>query len=185
VKTIILLRHGEVDIDNNRKISAYQFKDWINQYNNSNIKHKIPEKDEVKSVLDKADIILASGLKRSSQSIEIFKKTAYKKENIFNEAQIPYTDWTTIRLTPKLWLIIFRTLWFFGYSKNSKSFKETKTLANKAAIRLITLTNQNNYIVLVGHGIMNRLISKVLIKHGWKNRKKSKNKNWAFSIFRL
>jgi len=185
VKTIVLLRHGEVNVDNNTKISAYQFKDWINKYNNSNIRHKIPNKNKVKSILDKADIILASKLKRSIQSIEIFKKTAYEKHNIFNEAQIPYSTWTTIKFTPKLWLIIFRTLWFFGYSKNSKSLKETKILANEAAIKLITLTNSNNYIVLVGHGIMNRLISKVLIKKGWKNTKKSKNQNWDFSIFKL
>lgn len=185
MKTIILLRHGEVDIDNNKRISAYQFKDWIKLYNNANIKYKIPEKNELKTILDKADIILASKLKRSIQSIDLFKKTAYEKNSIFNEAQIPYSAWTTIRLTPKLWLIIFRVLWFFGYSKNSKSFKETKILANEATLKLITLMDSNNYIVLVGHGIMNRLISKVLIKKGWKSRKKSKNENWGFSIFEL
>ena len=37
MKQIILFRHDKVDIENNKKISAFEFKDWIKKYNNCDI----------------------------------------------------------------------------------------------------------------------------------------------------
>lgn len=185
MKKIILLRHGEVDIQNNQNISANQFEKWIIKYNNSNIKPEFESKNEIKNLFDQTDILISSNLKRSVQSIEIFDKTPFETSSIFNEAQLPFSNWKVLKLHPQIWLVTFRLLWLLGYSKNSESFKEAKKRAKNATKKLIELSNQNKTILLVGHGIMNKLIQKELIALNWIESKKLQNKNWYYGIFEL
>jgi len=185
MKKIILLRHGEVDIENYKNISANEFGQWIIEYNNSNIKPEFSSKNEINNLLNKTDILICSDLKRSIQSIEIFDKIPFETNDIFNEAQIPFANWKILKLNPKIWLVAFRLLWLFGYSKNSESFQETKQRAKSATEKLIELSRNNETIILIGHGIMNKLIQKELIKHQWIESKKLENKNWCYGVFEL
>jgi broad specificity phosphatase PhoE len=183
MKKIILLRHGEVDIENYENISASQFEKWIIEYNNSDIKSDFLTKNEIKELLNKTDILICSNLKRSIQSIEIFDKMPFETNDIFNEAELPFSNWNLLKLNPKAWLIFFRILWFFGYSKNCESYKETKQRVKKATERLLELSKQNETVILTGHGIMNKLIRKELILQKWNETKKVGSKNWDYGVF--
>jgi len=183
MRRIILLRHGEVDFKNHKSISAYEFKEWIAKYNSSDIKCKFPAKDKIKTLFEQADILVCSNLKRSIQSVEIFEKIPYEIDAVFNEAQIPYTNWNLLKLNPKIWLVFFRVLWLFRYSKNSESFQEAKNRAKKATQRLVELSKQNKTVVLIGHGVINKLIQKELLLQKWKETKKIKRDNWDYGIY--
>jgi hypothetical protein len=185
MQKIILLRHGKVDIKNYKNISVNQFGKWLTQYNNTNIQSEFPSKKRIKILLDKADIILCSNLKRSTESLEIFDKIPFETNDIFTEAQLPYFNCNLLKLNPKIWLVIFRILWFLGYSKNCESFKNSKRRAKQATKMLIRLSKQNETIILVGHGIMNRLIRKELILEKWTETKKLQNNNWFYGVFEL
>ena len=185
MQKIILLRHAKVDIKNNKNISANQLKKWILEYNNSDIKSEFSSKYEIKNLLNETDILICSNLKRSIQSIEIFGKIPFETNDIFNEAELPYLNWNLLKLSLKVWLILFRILWFFGYSQNCESYKEAKKRAKKATEKLIKLSQQNKTIILVGHGIMNKLIQKELLLQKWNEIKKVKNNNWDYGIFEL
>ena len=185
MKKIILLRHGEVDIKDYKNISANQFDKWIIDYNNSDIKSEFSSKDEIRYLLNETDILICSNFKRSSQSIEIFDKIPFETNDIFNEAELPSLNWNLLKLNPKIWLIFFRILWLFGYSKNCESFKKTKQRAKKATEKLIELSNQNKTVILIGHGIMNKLIRKELILQKWNETKKVKSNNWDYGVFEL
>ena len=185
MQKIILLRHGEVDVKDYKNISANQFDKWIIEYNNSDIKSKFSSKNEIKNLFNETDILICSNLKRSIQSIEIFDKIPFETNDIFNEAQLPFSNWKLLKLSPKIWLVIFRLLWLFGYSRNSESFKETKQRAKNATEKLIELSTLNKTIILVGHGVMNKLIQKELISKRWNEVKKAKNDNWDYGIFEL
>ncbi|RLA75687.1 MAG: hypothetical protein DRG11_00360 [Epsilonproteobacteria bacterium] len=151
MKKIILLRHGEVDIKENKNILANQLGRWIIKYDNEYIIYKFSSKKKIKNLFDDADILICSSQKRSIQSVEIFGKTPFEINSVFNEAQLPYASWALLKLPPKIWLIFFRVLWFFGYSQNCESFKETKQRAKKATKRLLQLSKRYKTIVLVGH----------------------------------
>lgn len=183
MKRIILLRHGKVDISNYKSISSTEFGKWIVEYDNSNIKSSFLKKDEVREVLDDADILICSKLKRSTQSLGIFDKVAFETSDIFNEAQLPYFDSSLLKISPKVWLVFFRILWFFGYSGNCESLKKTKQRAFKAANRLMEVSNENKTVVLVGHGIMNKLIRKELLLKKYEENKKAGSDNWDYSVF--
>lgn len=185
MKKIILIRHGKVDIKDYNNISANQFEKWIFEYNNSDIKSDFSSNDEIKNLLNETDILICSNLKRSIQSIEIFYKIPFETNDIFNEAELPYSNWNLLKLNPKVWLIFFRILWFFGYSQNCESYKKTKQRAKKATERLIELSKQNETVILVGHGIMNKLIQKELILQQWNETKKIQSNNWDYGVFEL
>lgn len=185
MKKIILLRHGEVDIKDYKNIPANQFKEWIIDYNNSDIKSVFSSKDEIKNLLNQTEVLICSNLKRSIQSVEIFDKIPFETNDIFDEAELPYLNWNLLKLNPKVWLIFFRILWFFGYSQNCESYKDTKQRAKKATEKLINLSNQNQTVILVGHGIMNKLIQKELILHNWNETKKARSNNWDYGVFEL
>ncbi len=180
---IILLRHGELEIANYKCISANQFGKWIVKYNNADIKSEFSSKDEIKDLLNSTNILICSNLKRSVQSLEVFDRIPFEINDIFNEAQLPFSNWKLLKLNPKIWLLIFRLLWLFGYSQNSESFKETKQRAKKATKRLIKLSQENKTVLLVGHGIMNKLIQKELVSLKWIESKKLQNKNWCYGVF--
>lgn len=72
MQRIILVRHGEVDIKDNNRVSAYQFKEWINEYNNASIKTDIFNENEITELLKQTDMIICSNLKRSIESLQLF-----------------------------------------------------------------------------------------------------------------
>ena len=183
MKKIILLRHGEVDIKNYENMSSNEFSQWIIEYNNAEIKSDFLQKNDIKMLLNETDILICSTLSRSLQSLAIFKKIPFESNALFDEAEIPYSCSNFLRLKAKHWLVVYRILWFLGYSKNAESYKKTKIRAKVAAGRLIELSKNNKSVILLGHGIMNKLIEKELVLNKYVERKKTKNKNWDYSVF--
>lgn len=66
---------------------------------------------------------------------------------------------------------------------SKKLSKEQK--AKSAAERLVELSKQNKTVILVGHGIINKLIQKELVALKWIESKKLQNKNWCYGVFEL
>jgi len=180
VSQIILVRHAEVKIDNPR-IYSNQIKTWIEEYNSAPIElSKVSQ--ELKELVENADILLASKLIRTSETLKIFNKEPDYTFEIFNEAELPYNDLTTFKMPAKIWALLFRIAWLFGYSRNSESYKDTKKRAELAAKKLIDFAKEHENILLVGHGVMNRLIVKALQKRGLELKEKSGSGNLGYTI---
>ena len=174
MKKIILLRHSKVDIKN-KNIYANELKNYIKEYNCSNI--ILQSNNKIATTYQENNILICSNLKRSIQTVNnVFNKKANYINELFNEAELPYPNNKLLKLPVSLWLIIFRILWFFGYSKNSQSYKETKIRAKKSAQLLIKISKEHNKdIVLIGHGIMNRLIKNELKEENYNIEIKNNN----------
>ena len=78
------------------------------------------------------------------------------------------------------WVYLSRFLWILGYKGPFESFKEAKIRADIAAVKLIELAQNQDEIVLFGHGFMNRYIRKSLINKGWLLNEKS-NAYWGIT----
>ena len=180
---IILVRHAEAKIDNPR-IYSNQIKTFIDKYNSSPIV-ATDLSNNLKELVENADILLASKLIRTRETLKIFNKEPDYTFEIFNEAELPYSDLTTFKMPAKIWTIFFRIVWLFGYSNHSKSYKEAKIRAEISAEKLIDFTNQHKNILLVGHGVMNRLIVKALQKRGLEVKEKTGSGNLGYTILKL
>ena len=67
-----------------------------------------------------------------------------------------------------------------GCKGSFESFKQAKKRADEAAVKLIEIAQNQDKIVLFGHGYMNRYIRKSLIQKGWVLNSKS-NAYWGIT----
>jgi len=180
---IILLRHAKVKIDI-PFIYSNQMKEFIDAYNQAPIEISTV-RDELKSLMDSADIVLSSELSRTKETLKYLGKEAEQSDSTFNEAELPYANGTIVKLPATVWAVLFRIMWVFGYSKHSESYKEAKVCAKLSADKLIAYAKADKNVLLVGHGVMNKLISKELIHSGVTLVKKTGNGNLGYTVFQV
>jgi len=70
-----------------------------------------------------------------------------------------------------------------GYAPNSESYSQAKLRAKKCADQLIEIAKEKDSVILIGHGVLNRLISKELRARNWQGSSKAKSKYWQFSVY--
>jgi len=68
--------------------------------------------------------------------------------------------------------------------QKNNSLKASKAQAKQAAQRLIAMSKEYKHVVLIGHGGMNWLMAKALLKEGWVLEGKGSYENWGVSVFR-
>ncbi len=184
MKEIIFIRHAKVDIDNSEKISSYALKKWINTYNDAPIDKESLPTNELIVLAKNTDIVLTSTLRRSIDSAKVLRVEVFESNPLFNEAAIPEVTIPFLKLKPKSWLMILRVLLLLGLGKKDTSLKASKVQAEKAAQRLLTITDEFESVVLVGHGGMNWLIGKVLMNEGWELEGKASHANWGVTVLK-
>lgn len=181
---ITLIRHAKVAVIQNNTIYASEMKEWIEMYNNANITSEMPSsQNDILEIINNSDVLQCSGLKRSLDSLALLGKSPDKTNILFNEAELPYAKWRGVKLSPKVWLVWFRLAWLLGYANHSESYKEAKQRAKNAAKRLIELSNKGQNVTLIGHGMMNNLIAKELLRNDWDCTQKLGNSNWSYGMF--
>ncbi len=121
----------------------------------------------------------------SIDTLTLLGKKADYIDKIFTEIEFLYTNKKIMKLSLFTWAFLFRLAWIIGFSGGSKSYKENKIEALKASKILITLARKKNCVMLVGHGLKNRLIAKALKKEGWIESKKMRMNNLDYGIFEI
>lgn len=181
---IALLRHGKPDSISTRPVSASQFSDWITAYNNSGIAAASVPPVAVVEYARKCCVVVCSSLPRSIQSAELLHNSHPTPDSVFIEAGMPYARWSTLKLPPEYWAVLFRVLWFAGYSANAESYSDAAKRSVQATAKLITLAQTHQSVMLAGHGIFNRLIARELKSQGWSGSGNTGSKYWDFSVYK-
>lgn len=180
-KTIILMRHGQPNMATTEKISMLEMKDWIEQYNRSEIiRHSAP--DASLRLAAAATMIVSSSAPRALTSVEVLGLKPAVVDALFCEAQLPNGRWRFPRLSPFSWAFIFRVLWLCGYSSGVESFGAARRRASAATQRLQSLACEGP-VLLVGHGVMNRMISQRLLANGWTRQRRNGSRYWSASVY--
>jgi broad specificity phosphatase PhoE len=180
---IYIIRHGKSDYINNDRISGMEFKKWIEDYDAIGVVVEKNHSVELLSSIESSNIIITSDLKRSTDSAAQLKTNAKIITNpVFREAELPSLP-LYLRLSPNIWLVILRIMWFLGYSNCCESYKDSKKRARKASDLLIEYAERELKVALIGHGIFNMLIAKELKKQGWFNNRKIDSSHWGINFF--
>lgn len=180
-KTIILMRHGQPKMAARERISMFEMKDWIEQYNRSEIiRHPAP--DASQQLAATATLVVSSSAPRALTSVEVLGLKPAVVDALFCEAQLPYGRWRLPRLSPFTWAFIFRVLWRCGYSRNIDSAGAARLRANTAAQRLQSLAGEGP-VLLLGHGVMNRMIAKHLLADGWTRQQHNGSQYWSATVY--
>ena len=96
---------------------------------------------------------------------------------------MPHFDRSFLTLPAMGWFVLLRIMWLFGFRKNGESFTQAKFRAKQAANKLIALAEKNDKVILVGHGLMNRLIAKQLRLKGWQGPVSPGKKYWEYGVY--
>ena len=182
---IIFIRHGKPAIPESPILNASEFHQWIDAYN---LAHLDPGHKPAKQLVGMAgqyQTIVCSDLRRSIESAELLGiKELVCIDAIFREVELPYCTKPTPRLSPDLWLVIFRILWFAGYAANC----ESKALARQRAVIAADILEKkalsNDTVLLIGHSIFNNFIGKQLQVKGWQGKTSIFSKYWEISEYR-
>ena len=181
---VILMRHGKPSLPAQKSVSSLEFINWINSYNAADLCVNLKPTKETVQLAQSCNAIVCSSLNRSIFSAKFLGINEVDViEHQLREMEMPWGNFTNLNLKPKYWAVIFRILWFLGYSKNSESFKEAKLRAEQAALLLESTAKEKHTVLFVGHGMLNRFIAKALVQRGWETQKKVGSKYWEFGIF--
>ncbi len=185
---IILMRHGqpEMDLDTlkRRRMSANDVGKIVEAYETAALSANTAPPQDARNIADRCPVVISSDLPRAVQSSEKLETTAKAKiDPLFTESALPYLNWNTPKLSFFTWCIIFRILWLCGFSKNGESIAQANARAATCGAELTQHAHEEGAVLLLGHGIMNRLIARDLKKRGWKRTSKSSEKYWAFAIY--
>lgn len=181
---IILMRHGKPSLLPQKPISSLSFKDWIDSYNTADLcPTSAPTLPSVE-VARGCNSIVCSDLKRSIDSASLLgiHEISFIDHKL-REMEMPWGRIVGLKMLPDWWSVVFRILWFSGYSKNSESFKEAKLRAGRAALLLESIAEKKESVLFIGHGMLNRYIANALIRSGWKIVKKGGPNYWEFGVF--
>ena len=180
---IVLLRHGKPKVDLKGYLSVKELKQLIENYALSGIQDTPDNK--LKKIFSN-HFVICSDLARSMESAKILGlNNIHLSDVLFKEADLPHFDNNFVILPVVSWVILLRVLWLFGFKKNGESYSEAKERSMCAAEKLIGLAEQNEKIIVVGHGLMNRLIGKQLQKKGWFESERAGKSYWEFRRYNV
>jgi len=113
-------------------------------------------------------VIFASTLARAMSSAAALGYRTPCIDAVFREASLPLSLWRSPRLPPQLRAALFRLGWLLGFARGAESLAVATARARSASALLIAGAAEGP-VVLIGHGIMNRLIAGELRAAGWLN----------------
>ena len=175
---IVLLRHGKPKVDLKGYLSVKELKQLVEDYAQGGIQDT-PDNKLKNKFSD--HFVVCSDLIRSMESAnELGLNNIHISDALFKEADLPHFDSNFLILPVAGWVILLRILWLFGFKRNGESFLQAKERSRCAAEKLIGLAQQNKKIIVVGHGLMNRLIGKQLQKKGWVDAERAGKSYWEF-----
>lgn len=164
---IILIRHGNPEINKNGWFSYKEARNYIKAYDTVGVRPivKLPltlaPNEEVK--------IFSSSLYRAyDTAIKVFgDNSAINVDSTFIEFQREITPLPLI-MPIKGWMGLSRFFWMIGlHSSDIPSFRSEKSRAVMDAELLEKAAIDNPKVILVGHGFLNKYIVRNLKKKGW------------------
>ncbi|WP_071668159.1 histidine phosphatase family protein [Pantoea sp. Ae16] len=182
---IILMRHGKPAFTASAKVTSREMCNWIAEYDRSDTGEDTPP-DSSKSLAVSASRIISSPLPRALSSLKALGLEPEVIDEVFREADLPVFHLPGFRLSPAVWAAFFRVMWLSGLSRNVERVGKAKQRAAQAANSLVGLAKASDGpVLLMGHGVMNRLIAGELRSLGFKEYCSQGNGYWNASIYRL
>jgi len=179
---IILMRHGKPALENYRAVAARDMVDWIADYDPADIGTDAAPPAAIAAARD-IGLAATSTAPRALTSLAALGKAQAIEDTTFREAALPVVSVPLLSLSPFTWVFVFRLLWLCGVAKDSESYAQAKQRSRQAADKLAALAGGPDSILLLGHGFMNRLIARQLLRQGWLEVSKTGSGYWGFAVY--
>lgn len=177
------MRHGKPALSATEKVSSRQMPDWIASYDLADTGSDLPP-GPGSMLAGKARVIISSDLPRAVSSLRALGCEPMFTHSVFREAELPVYHIPAVRLSAFCWAAIFRLVWLCGIAGKVESLSMAKKRARQSAEILINLASEDNGpVLLMGHGIMNRLIARELMRCGWRKQRRHGKGYWQAGVY--
>ncbi|MFS6933758.1 histidine phosphatase family protein [Klebsiella oxytoca] len=181
---IILMRHGPPSQTGYLKVASHEMADWITKYDLSDTGSDIPPESS-KLIASRASRFLSSPMPRAVSSLRTLGLEPQFIDGIFSEAELPLFRIPVFRLPPLYWTVFFRIMWIVGISRKTECLRDAKQRAAQATNILVHFAKESDGpVLLMGHGIMNRLIARELKSLGWTEHSPPGKGYWSAGVYR-
>ena len=166
---ILLVRHGRPACDDRTPVQGPDFAQWLRVYDDAPLDPSAAPPAGLQARAAAAACVVTSTLRRARESAMLLAPNrTLLAEPVFAEAGIPARMPWRVALAPRYWGFFARVAWLCGWSGGAESLRQARDRADRAAERLGELARAHGSVMLVGHGMMNRLIARALRRRGWR-----------------
>jgi broad specificity phosphatase PhoE len=186
VRTIVLARHGPPIWDHRTPIAGRDLAGWVAGIDAAPIATANGPSAQLLEHARACDVAAASTLRRSLESVQFVAPDKPRVvESIFREVFLPTDFRSSVRLRPAIWTTIARLRWYAGWSPGVETHTGAHARAHTAALTLDALSTERGNVMLIGHGTMNGMIGKRLLRLGWRGPVFRPRRYWAYAVYRL
>lgn len=178
---ITLMRHGPPLLPKLEWIAPGEMERWIHAYNRAEVATKEAPASCLQVAISAAYII-SSPAPRALTTVRALGQEADEVCELFSEAALPTGNWSFPCLPAELWVVWFRALWFLGYARDVESVDAARRRVVAAARKLADRSIEGE-VLLVGHGIINRLVGAELASMGWVKESSSGHGYWGHTRY--
>ena len=182
---IIISRHGKPALDRSAgpRLSWREYREWWDRYEIGPLKEPQEAPDKLKSAVQDADIVFASGRLRAQQTAaKAAPHLTAEFDTVFNEAPLPPPKLPAVKYLPKTWNILARAAWMNGHALDGESVSEARLRA-AVAVEKVHAASVQGKVYLAAHGWFNRMMRPELKKRGWKCVYDGGDAYWSFRTY--
>jgi broad specificity phosphatase PhoE len=181
---IALARHGPLALGNEPWLAPRDLADWIQRYHCSSITSSDPPR-EIKSRAAASTLVCSNAARCLQSAQRIDPGREILPDPIYREAELPHNFWSYPKLPPSMWAVVFRVAWLCGYTSTNESCLAATARAGLAAQQLIAVARARGPVLLIGHGIMNRLIGRQLLMLGCHGPRRPSSAHWRLTLYKM
>jgi broad specificity phosphatase PhoE len=182
---IHILRHGRSARPfPTRWITPAEFREWIALYNRTGIAGESAPPAELVATIGDVPVIVCSDYPRSIESAaRLIPNRQPRISATFREVGRPLQANWNVRLPLKVWDRFSVLLWNMNLISGDESIHAARRRAQEAARELVSLAEESSRVLFVGHGMINVLIGRELLRLGWQGPRRVDDAHWGLGTF--
>ena len=181
---IVLSRHGKSALPRVSSISGRDLGRWVDRYNAAGITTALPPPEPLRQLATSVGYVVASDRRRAVESARwLASSREFEVDPKLREAALPDSMGVSLQMSPDVWAIIARVVWSFDWHQSSESVAAARRRAKEATARLCALAGEHRTVLVVGHGMFNRLIARELRRRGWRGPRFLPLANWTSATY--
>ncbi len=180
---IWFVRHGRPEFDDSMLINRSGISAALSLYDAAGVTEPCTTQDLWTRSSKRT--VVTSDLQRAIDSALLMGVEISEQSSLLREARLPHPNMLPWSMSWKTAIAVCRVAWLFGYSRNADGIERDRARAGHAAKWLSVLADEEDEVVVIGHGIMNRLIIKQLVLSGWSRTESSHEGYWSYQVICL
>jgi len=172
-------------MDAGGKVNAAGFSQWLSEFDASGIDPWARPPEDSRQLTCGCKAVVTSPLERAHASARLlFPDRSVLVEPRLREFGLPVPPLPFVRLSPRAWVALSRTLWFMGYCKGTERLSEARGRGVKGAEILVRIAAYNDSVAFVGHGLINTFVARELRRLGWHGPSIPGSNYWDVTVYR-